>query len=514
MALHLKHHTEHTPLTKKLLNLTALRWTLSTHVESIIQIMLVYLAIDLSHLNIILLVTWKVDGRILTLLQTLHGLTDTTEQEKTNTPQRRTYKLPLPSGIDDSVPLKIRLRRSSAEVADIKSQDMAIVQRVKAIFKEPDINIYGNVTLLVARIKASNAISAKGQFQINCWVQRDEVGSDISSVITDIYTNKNYGGGLDAGDLNLPTTTAEFNGALDQSAPLIDQIKLIAAAGGYTPVLKGSKVELIKDDVNPIRKALFNETNIIKDSLKLDYLFGENTDHDYIQVKYRSPDTFKEEVERYPATGDVPKSIEMRGVTDAAVALARAKYTYKSEKARRKLVTFKTDVQGLIFNVFDRIAVSHTTINLGVSGKIVSVDNDLVGITCGGENGDIGHQTFGCTDKKDCTETTPCITDDGRRACDYRFNCDEMIPCEYTHIIFIDSKGKPSDPLTFHHVSYGYIRVDNIPSWLYVGYNMDNTAYSLVAKNTEVEDYIILSTKNGENTVEISAINYDENIYT
>jgi hypothetical protein len=511
-----------------------------------------------------------------------------TEIEKTNTPQRRTYSLPIPAGIDDSVPLKLRLRRSSAEVADIKSQDQSIVTRVKAIYDEPGITDYGNVTLLWVRAKATNAISSQGQFQINAWVSRSDVDSDITSVITDLYTNTDYGAGLSSSDLVLPemveplteidtpTDTgyvavtsstyygstgsifcpqgsteiavfwdntivlsavcadntdassygyhpgevyyssvdgwyymvesdmdnfytsskvrrfkylstdyyAEFNGAIDSKINLMDAIKMIGKAGRFNVYLDGQSVKMKKDEPQLIRTALFNETNILKDSFKIDYLFGEYDNYDGMAVKYRSPTDFKEAIATYPSTSSNPQVTELIGCTDFDLALAEATYGWRQKESRRKIVSFSTDIQGIIPNYLDRIAVTHNVPDWGLSSHVEAVNGNIITIGC---------QLFGA---------------DGTGA-GYDENTD------YDMIIFRKDDGTVSDLYSFTIVDrYNIELFDTPPTWIYTGYDYDKTFFSIGASNIFVKDYIVTEiSPRGDNVVDIKAINYDATVY-
>ena len=197
----------------------------------------------------------------------LKGSGTVTETEKTNTPQRRSYLLNIPANIDNSEPLKIRLKRVSPETDDIKSQDMAVITRIKAIYKEPDITAYGDITILWAKIKATNAISSKGQFKLNAWVERTDVANDMKSVLTDIYSNTNYGAKLDALDLFIPDDTgAVVNGAIDGKLSVLETMQMVAKANRYQLYLNGAYIYAKKDTIRPIRTMAYSETNIIKGS--------------------------------------------------------------------------------------------------------------------------------------------------------------------------------------------------------------------------------------------------------
>jgi len=527
----------------------------------------------------------------------------TTEQAKDNTPLRRSYNLPIPDGLTDDVPLKIRLRRSSAEVADIKSQDQAIVTRVKSIYNEPDITAYGNMTILWVRAKASNAISSAGQFQINGWVTRTDVAPDLTSVITDLYTNTDYGAGLNGTDLVLPTMNApetidsatdtgfvevtagtyygiddtglpcppggtkvavfwdsvkvldsicvdsadpsgqgylantiylsdvdnwyymietemdaffvdskvrrfkyldssnyvEFNGAIDTKITVMDAIRMIAKAGRYNVYLDGQNVKVRRDEVQLVRTALFNETNMIKDSFKLDYLFGEDDGYNGVSVKYRSPTDFKEDVATFPSDATNPEVLELIGCTDQVLALAEATYGWLQKESRRKVASFSTDIQGILPNYLDRIGVTHNTPEWGLSSNVVAVNGNQITINC---------QLFGSDE-----ELGICTDELGLCADVFCKGFSENL--DYDTIIFRNKDGSVSDIYSFTIIGRYDIVLDQTPPiWLYTGYDYDKTPFSIGVSNKFVKDYIVTEiAPRGNNVIDIKAINYDPTVY-
>ncbi len=380
----------------------------------------------------------------------------------------------------DGAIYKARLRRITPETDDTGTSDMLWVRAIKYIEVTPDCSDFGNITLLWVRAKASNGLSAVSQFQINAWVTRRGVPNTISDAIKDIYINSDYGAGLPESDLDLPVMApgvdAEFNGALDTNITVMDAMKLIGRAGRYVTYLDGQKVKLRKDEAQPIRVSLFNETNIIKGSLKIDYLFGQHDGFDGIAIKYRDPADFKEAVSIYPDTSTRPESMELIGCTDHAVADEAAKYGWQQKESRKKIVTFSTDDQGLIPNYLDRIAVTHNTAQWGLGGQIFSVDGDTIGVS-------------------------------------YRFDEDEVV--DYNTIIFRNADGSVSDTYAFNANSPNEIVLQTAaPAWLYVGDEYDNTFFSFGYTESFIKDYIVTSVKpKGNNAVEISAVNYDETVY-
>lgn len=540
---------------------------------------------DFTNRNVLL--EYKLIGNTETNWINMAGVSETyTATEKEANPFRFTFPISIPSEFTDENPLSIRVRRSTVtpEPTGFKSQDMAVLTSVKAIYNEPDINNYGDITLLWARLKATNAISSAGQVRLNAWVTRQDKKASVMEAIEDIYTNTDYGAGLPASDLVLDvvdativgetegpystdiayyirdggtgryyiywggilvvdsatllpvstwiaclpgTTDAEymvtevspifdtpypvsrrllsvpnplytkFNGALDSKNTVMDTLKLISKAGRYSAYLDGQTINFRKDAEQLIRTSLFNETNILKNSFKIDYLFGEESGNDGVLVKYRDPDTFKESQATYPDTSINPQQMELIGCTEYNVAISSAAYGYKSQKARKKIVKFKTDEQGLIPNYLDRIGVSHNVPKWGQGGQITSFSGQTIYM----DEEYLTEYPFA----SDCSDTLDCT--------DVMF---PECPIEQLAIVFRAPNGTVSDIYPCTKISASSVDVTGtLPTWLYFGDLQDNTYFSIGELATIVKDYTVTEIKpSGLGEFEIQAVNYDPTIYT
>ena len=396
---------------------------------------------------------------------------DISQTGKENNPYYRSDRYEIPSTWYD---VYASLKRQTPEPEDTKTMGKISIRSIKLLMSPKDNIDLGDITLLWCKIKASNAISSIGQFRINTWAERTDVQNDVASVIKDIYTNTTYGGRLPLEDLSeFGETTHEINGVIDSKMTLYDAMQMVAKSKRYSLYPVGSKIYLKYDNIKPIRTALFNETNMIKDSLKISYLFEEPTDEDSYKVMYRDYDDFSEQSVIYGdgglGDGLFPKELELWGCTDKTVAEDMAKYMYKQERSRRKTVQFKTDVQGLIPQFLDRIAIASVLPSWGYASTVVAVNGSHVVI-----NDEI-EQTY---------DKVLFINDDG--------SVSEILECVV--------KGKN-------------LTVTNLPAWVH-GYNKkDATRLSVGTGQSIVRDYMVTSIKPNGKEVSISATNYDEGIY-
>jgi len=389
--------------------------------------------------------------------KTYMGMQTETTGGRSNNVIRKSRKLSASGGV-----AYVSFKQVYGKAKNIRINNTLYIHRVKELFTQPDVSNYGDITLLWVKIKATNAISAMGQNKINGFFTRTDVDNDMRSVLEDIYTNTDYGGSLPLTDLDFIDTTEEVNCAFDQSSTIWDALRMVSKSQKYSVYPVGQDILLKYDDVNNITSALFNETNIIQDSLKVQYFFKEEQEEtDSIECTYRTGDDWNQEAEQYPVAGVSPKRVELFGVTTSAQALTMATYLYKQDEARRKVVTFDTDIQGLVPQFLDKILISHSAILWGEAGITEAVDGTQVTLS-------------------------EEVTEDG-------------------NITFRNIDGSVSNSLAFTMIDGYNISVTSLPSWV-----AKDTPYTVGT----TKEYLVTSIKPKGETVSIECVNYDASIYS
>ena len=148
------------------------------------------------------------------------------------------------------------------------------------------------------------------------------------------------------------------------------------------------------------------------------------------------------------------------------IAEEMAKYLYKQDEARRKIVTFSTDIQGLVPQFLDKIMVSHSSLQWGDAGEIVSRSvDDLV------LSDPLSDLLAGKT------------------------------------IVFRDVDGSVSDPYNVTITDEHNITVTGMPAWV-----AENTFYTVQEAGT-AKEFLVIAVKPSGDTVQIDCVNYDATIY-
>lgn len=408
-------------------------------------------------------------------VETEDGATQTVRTEFTNGTKRGAYRVSKRYPVHSPLRVaKISFSRVTPEQDDIKFQDECHVTAIKSPIVAYGDNDYGDITLLWIKAKASNTLSSQSQFQINAWVERTDVANNINSVIEDIYTNNTYGANLDVEDLDLCDDDGiRFNGSFEGDATLLDCVRKVGRVGKISAFPSGSQIRTVKEDKR-IRTTIFNETNIIKDSLEINYLFGKNGNKDGYRVNYRDPLSFKEKYVTFPENSLNPQIENLFGCTDSAIALSEAKYRYYADLRRRKTVSFQTDYQGFIPDFLDRIGVSHKIFTSGEANVVAKkISNSEIRLR-------------------------------------------NKIKDGYTHIMFIKENGDITDMIEFTKIGEYNITLTYPTNEVFDIFdtNGEATKCALGTADDIVEDFIVTkTTPNGEGKVSIEGLQYDETVY-
>jgi hypothetical protein len=357
----------------------------------------------------------------------------------------------------------------------------------------PAGDVYGDVTLLAARIKASQGLGSNASVRVRCKATRRlasptggtaVASTNAADAFADVFVDTTYGAARPRAELDTATLTTlrtewaayQFNHVFRAPGTVWEALRTITTPFAAEPLPLGALMSVAQDGVKAVRSALFTDANIVAGSLTIAYSFDEEGAADGVEIEYLDPKDFRENYALYPSTSLRPNRYALPGVTNAAHAAQYARLTWQRTQLQRKRVTFDTELEGLILQMGDRIGIAHNVPRWGDSGLVIAVDGTTL---------TVDHDLDWSAGTK--------------------------------QILLRRPDGSVTDPITV-------IRGDRdnkivLPSSPPTTINYDNdfeyTAFTFGSSTTLVRDFIVVATKpTGDNTVTVEAVNYAPDIFT
>ena len=260
---------------------------------------------------------------------------------------------------------------------------------------------YGNVTMIALKMRATNNLSQRSSRLLNCIVTRKlPIWSSQNGWSEPIATNSiawaladvlkaEYGAKLDDSRIDLDTLQYldkiwqnrgdTFNAVFDSKLTVFEALSRIAKCGRAVAFLQGGIVRFVRDEAKTIPLALFSPRNIVKNSLSIQYIMPSEDTADSVTIEYFSNKTWK----TTEITGILPEStsnntatVELFGCTDKEQALREALYMAAANRYRRRIVSFMTELDGLIPSYGDLVAITHDMPSWGQGGEILKQEGN------------------------------------------------------------------------------------------------------------------------------------------
>lgn len=354
----------------------------------------VYYATDSGGLSS-MTVQWHVEARTIDDSGTPTGSFFTLGTESytaaTTTPQRKSYRYSVPSAR-----YEVQFTRLDTKQTDSRYGHELAWTGLRAYL--PSTQDYGQVTLLAMRLRATNNLSQQASRKINVIATRKlqtwsaGAGWSTSAVATrspawafaDVCRAA-YGAQLADARIDLEALVAlaatwasrgdTFDGVFDSQGTVWEALTQIARAGRAVPYIQGGIVHCVRDEAATLPVAMFSQRNILRNSLKLQYLFASEETADAVDVAYFDESTWTERIVRAELAGgtsDRPAQIKLFGVVDRDQAWREGMYVAAANRYRRRLITFGTEMEGFIPSLGDLIAVQHDLPRWGQSGEVVA----------------------------------------------------------------------------------------------------------------------------------------------
>ena len=152
------------------------------------------------------------------------------------------------------------------------------------------------------------------------WALADVCRADYGAKLEDTRMD------LDALYLLDQTWTARgdtFNAVFDAGTTVWEALERIARCGRAVPFLQSGVVRFIRDEQKSLPVALFSPRNIVKGSLKIEYLMPSEETADAVTVEWFNPKTWKPDETTQSLAGsneEQPAKVRLFGCTDKAQA--------------------------------------------------------------------------------------------------------------------------------------------------------------------------------------------------
>lgn len=295
----------------------------------------------------------------------------------------------------------VKLTRLDGAPIPQKGQTQMVWSGLKLIADNVTGTVYGNVTLLACRIKASQGLGAEAAVRVSVKATRRLAPPNGGSLarstsgadaFADVYLDSVYGANRPRSELDTATLTSlrtkwasyQFNHVFRNRITVWEALQTITTPFAAEPAPIGAVMSVAQDGVKSIRSMLFTDANILDNSLSVSYSFDDPGAPDGVEIEYINPVDWKQSYTRYPTSSARPDKFTLPGCTSANHAGQYARLAWQRTRLQRKRVTFDTELEGLILNLGDRIGISHNVMKwgdggliIGVSGNVLTVDHAL-----------------------------------------------------------------------------------------------------------------------------------------
>lgn len=285
----------------------------------------------------------------------------------TTTPQRRTiHHNDLPAATHWQV-RAIRFTPVSPRSTD---QSDCHWVGLKAVLGAEDFGspAYGDVTLISAKIKATEGLASNAHSAMTVDCTRAHLGTELRNPILafiDILRNPHYGAARPASELDWDVLNdlawdgsgRTFDAVFDNETTVWDALKLSVQMYSMMPVAVGSKISVVGDWPVSVPSLVFDESKIR--SLTLSYSFVSSDDYDGVEGKYKNQTDNSEEYVQWPPDCVNPEEMTLWGCKNYDQALEFVKLTWKKRQYRRQLFSLELEGDGHVLSVGQAIGIKH-----------------------------------------------------------------------------------------------------------------------------------------------------------
>lgn len=296
---------------------------------------------------------------------------------------------------------EVRARRTNQDSQSSKDQDTIVWGALRAVLVNN--TDYGNVTLLAIKAKATNNLNANSSNRVGVvatrklptynaetetwstptatrspiWAFCDAVRADYGARLADEYLDLMT---LSALNVELTAEGVSFDWVFDQRGTLWETLTTICRVAYASPTMYGSVLSMVRDVERTLPTAVFNQENIVKNSLQWSVRLFESGEYDSVEIEYIDNATWKQETVICSVDGSeelTPEKVTLAGCTDRDKAYQYGLYLAAAKRYRREAITFQAGKEGLIPTFGDLISISHDVPRWGSGGYVVDYDGAL-----------------------------------------------------------------------------------------------------------------------------------------
>lgn len=316
----------------------------------------------------------------------------------TATPIRKTYRYIVSNGR-----YEVRMTRVDVKNTNSRAGHEVLWATLRSYI--PSTRNFGNVTLLAMRIRATNNLSQQSSRRVNVISTRKlpiwngaawlapAATQNPAWAMADVLRAK-YGGKLANNFIDLAQLTAlaaiydargdTFNARFDSSSTIFEALSVIGLTVRTKPYQQGGAWHFWRDQPQTLPVAMFNMRNIMRGSVKAQYLTPTDDTADCLDIEFFNQDKWNWDVVRAKlpgATEENPAKFRILGITNRAQAWREGMYQCAANRYRRNLITINTEMEGFIPTYGDLVAVQHDRPRWGQAGDVLAYDTGTKTVT-------------------------------------------------------------------------------------------------------------------------------------
>ncbi len=308
-----------------------------------------------------------------------------------STPIRRSYRYTVPE-----LRYEVRVTRQDIKNTNARAGHEVVWAALRGYSSE--LLGYGGVTIMNMRARATNNLSAQSSREINIIKTRKlpiwngSVWSAPTATRNPAWAALNilradYSGGIPDSRIDLAgfleraeTWDARgdrFDGLFDSQQVLHEAVNVVARVGRAKVYQQAGIWYCWRDEPQALPTAMFNMRNIVRGSMKTQFLLPDSGSADAVEITYLDETTWSEKTVLCAlpdSNADNPVKVSLFGVTNRAQAWREGMFMVAQNRYRRSPATFTTECEGFIPTYGNLISIAHDRANWGQSGDLIEYD--------------------------------------------------------------------------------------------------------------------------------------------